>query len=1031
MQNTLLRQLRRTMGIADETSLRQVLDGFERLAGRTDIDPAIATALRGFTGLLQRVGDSYTQQDRDISLRSRSLELSSAELGEANQRLQAELGKREHAIARLQDTIHLLRKETGQQSGTQPEDDLEGLINAVSSLVAYRQHGQQAIRQAQQALENQKFALDQHAIVSITDRHGNISYANDKFCEISGYRREELIGRNHNLVNSGLHSAAFFADMWRTIRAGKVWTGEIRNRAKNGSLYWVAATIVPFANEHGEPEQFVAIRTDITARHQASDRLQEQLHFVEELVEAMPMPVYVKGPDLRYQLMNRAFAELFAIRREDFLGKTSEQLLDAELASYHQQRDRELLQEVSRQSYETTMQLQDGTVRYGIIHKATLTRPDGSIAGLIGTIADITEQKLLARESRQAREVAEAANRAKSEFLANMSHEIRTPMNGILGMTELALDTDLNREQREYLNVVKSSTEALLTVINDILDFSKLEAGKMVIDQTAFGLESVLAGTVKNMAMHAEQKGLELACRMAPDIPPVLLGDPGRLRQILLNLLSNAIKFTQHGEVLLRASLLEQEGEQVVVKFSVSDSGIGIAREQQESIFEAFVQADSSTTRKYGGTGLGLSICKRLVSMMQGQMWLESRPGHGSTFHFTIRFTRVATTQLPAPLSPDALRGSHALVVDDNRINREILLETLAHWGVHADAADSGARALALLQQPGKSFRFVLLDGMMPEMDGLATARCIQALDLPAPPRIIMLSSAATQGGAQYQQAGICCHIAKPVLQSELQETILQALGDTPCCAAGSPPTARLQGDGQCLRVLVVEDNIVNQQLALNLLQRWGHQATLAEDGQQALAVLAREQFDLVLMDMQMPVMGGLEATRRFRQQETPGQHLPIIAMTANALQGDREQCLAAGMDDYLSKPVRAADLQQLLQRHAKTASSSFDYQAALGQQDAEIIDIVADSFLNSFPREMHSLREALNSADSARLKRVAHTLKGNAALFGASPMVNAASQLENLATEMDSPLVPVLLQLLEQAFADLQSALRQRRPAG
>ena len=1031
MQNTLLRQLRRTMGIADETSLQQVLDGFERLAGLADTDPTIATALRGFTGLLQRVGDSYSQQDRDISLRSRSLELSSAELGEANQRLQAELGKREQAIARLQDTIRLLRKETGQPDSAQPEDDLEGLINVVSALVAYRQHGQQAIRQARQALENQKFALDQHAIVSITDRYGNISYANDKFCEISGFSREELIGRNHNLVNSGLHSPAFFAEMWRTIRAGKVWTGEIRNRAKDGSLYWVAATIVPFADEHGEPEQFVAIRTDITARHQASERLQEQLHFAEELVEAMPMPVYVKGPDLRYQLMNRAFAELFGIRREDFLGKTSEHLLDAELASYHQQRDRELLNEVSRQSYETTLQQQDGTVRYGIIHKATLTRPDGSIAGLIGTIADITELKLLARESRQAREVAEAANRAKSEFLANMSHEIRTPMNGILGMTELALDTELNREQREYLDVVKSSTEALLTVINDILDFSKLEAGKMVIDQTAFGLESVLASTVRNMAMHAEQKGLELACRMAPDIPPVLLGDAGRLRQILLNLLSNAIKFTQCGEVLLRASLLEQEGEQVVVKFSVSDSGIGIAREQQESIFEAFVQADSSTTRKYGGTGLGLSICKRLVDMMHGQMWLESRPGHGSTFHFTIRFTRVAAAQLPVPLNPDALRGSHALVVDDNRINRDILQETLAHWGVSVDTADSGARALALLQQPGKSYRFVLLDGMMPDMDGLTTARHIQALGLQAAPRLIMLSSASTQDSRLYQQAGICCHIAKPVLQSELQETILQALGEAPSSDSTSMPPAKLKYDSQPLRVLVVEDNVVNQQLAINLLQRWGHQATLAEDGRQALEVLAKEQFDLVLMDMQMPVMGGLEATRRYRQQEAPGQHLPIIAMTANALQGDREQCLAAGMDDYLSKPVRAADLQQLLQHHTRAAPFSFDYQAALARQDAEIVDIVADSFLNSFPGEMHSLHQALADGDSTRLKRVAHTLKGNAALFGASPMVNAASQLENLASELGNPLIPALLQQLEQAFPALQSALRQRQATG
>jgi len=1031
MQNILMRQLRRTMGIADDDQLQQVLAELASLAGSAAVSPPAATALKGLASLLERVNGTYAQQDRDISLRTRSLELSSDELSSANQRLQQELAGREHAISRLRETVRLLQNEAGMADNAAQAGDLEALISVVAELVQYRQRGQQAIRQAQLALENQKFALDQHAIVSITDRYGVITYANDKFCQISGYTLDELQGQSHNLVNSGFHPAAFFAEMWRCISAGKVWTGEIRNRAKDGSLYWVAATIVPFLDDDGRPYQYVAIRTDITARHQASARLQEQLHFVEELVEAMPLPVYVKDPQLKYRLINRAFEEYFAISRQEFIGKTSFDLMNSELASYHQLRDRELLQEVSRHSYESRVQRRDGATRDGIFHKATLTRPDGSIAGLIGTISDITELKILERESRHAREVAEAANRAKSEFLANMSHEIRTPMNGILGMTELTLDTELNREQREYMTVVKSSTEALLTVINDILDFSKLEAGKMTIEETAFELEAVLGSTMKNVAMRAESKGLELACRIAPDIPPVLLGDPGRLRQVLLNLLSNAIKFTSAGEVLIRASLLEQDGKDVLVKFSVCDTGIGIARDKQESIFEAFVQEDSSTTRKYGGTGLGLSICKRLVSMMHGQMWLESRPGQGSTFHFTVRFASVDPASLPRPLSPDGLHELRALIIDDNRINRDILQETLASWGVQAEQADSGATGLAMLASASSAYSFVLLDGMMPEMDGFETAQRIQALQLPAPPVLIMLSSAGSHSAEQYRASGITCHVAKPVLQSELHQTILQALGAAPHPLPASDSQPAIATSHGSLRILVVEDNQVNQQLAISLLSRWGHRATLAEDGQQALDELAGQPYDLVLMDMQMPVMGGLEATRRYRRQEAAGQHLPIIAMTANALPGDREHCLAAGMDDYLCKPVRAADLQQLLQRYAPAASPppAFDYRASLGQQDPEVIDIVAASFLASFPQEIQRLHQALQQPDPLAVKRLAHTIKGNAALFGATPMVSAAAQLERIAAQSDLAAQEQLLSTLEQQFSLLRAVLLARPP--
>ena len=655
MDKTLLRQMRRYAGVEDEAHLQRVLDEAAALSARPDIGEELKATLSGLGVLLERISVTYEQHNRDLALRSRSLELSSVELTTANNRIQAALVSREKAIERLRTTAHSLQEEAGLGRPTAQSENFEDLIEIISGLVQYRHESRKEIRTAQLALENQKFALDQHAIVSITDRNGTITYANDKFCEISGYTRAELEGSNHRIVKSGLHPPEFFLELWDCISAGRVWTGEIQNRAKDGRLYWVAATIVPFVDDTGIPYQYVAIRTDITSRHQAAATLQEQLHFVEELVEAIPLPVYVKDEARRYRLLNRAFEQFFGIDRKDYLGLTAFDLLTDEGARTHDERDRELLKSISRQSYEARIPNRNGTVRDGIYHKATLTRSDGSIAGLVGTISDITERKALEQAAMIAKDAAEAANRAKSDFLANMSHEIRTPMNGILGMLDLVLDGDLKAEQREFVDIARGSANGLLAIINEILDFSKIEAGKVILEVISFDLHALLAATVKLMQPGASDKGLRLHHEIAPEVSKSFTGDPLRLRQVLLNLVGNAIKFTEQGEVSLKASIEDSMGGQSMLLLAVADTGIGIPTDRQALIFDAFAQEDASITRRYGGTGLGLAICSRLISLMGGSITVDSRPGHGSAFHVRLPLLEAkSVVDAPPPGSNDS-----------------------------------------------------------------------------------------------------------------------------------------------------------------------------------------------------------------------------------------------------------------------------------------------------------------------------------------------------------------------------------------
>jgi PAS domain S-box-containing protein len=784
----------------------------------------------------------------------------------------------------------------------------------------------------------------------------------------------------------------------------------------------------------------------LLAMHAAAERsLALERNLLRTVADNIPDSIFAKDVQSRYLLANRAFAKANGMRSpDDLLGKTAFDIFPHEHALAMHNDDLQLMANQQASTEEERASVDPaGNEKWLLSTKVPLVDGSGKIVGIVGLNRDITRHKQAEEALKHAKEAAEAASRSKSEFLANMSHEIRTPMNGIVGMTELALETELTAEQREYLSLVKVSAESLLAVVNDILDFSKIEAGKFELHCSSFDLRESLEETLKSFGIRASEKRLELVCDIQPGVPQLVVGDATRLRQVVVNL-GNAIKFTDHGEVVLLVKTQQRQERSVDLHFAIRDTGIGVPKDKQRLIFEAFAQADGSSTRRYGGTGLGLTISTRLVAMMGGRIWLESEPGKGSTFHFTATFELPQVAKGAPEIESNAgLAGIPVLVVDDNPTNRRILERTVVQWGMLPALAENGALGVKLLRrakEEGRPIVLVLLDSQMPDLDGFATAAMIRSDPDLSSVTIMMLTSGGHRGDAdRCRQMGIAAYLTKPVRQWELHEAIHGVLGLKLQKTPGHELITRLSLDEmrKHLRVLLAEDNAINRELTVRTLSKRGHTVLIATNGREALQVLETQSVDLVLMDVQMPEMDGFEATAAIRQKErTTGAHLKIIAMTAHALKGDRERCLAAGMDGYLSKPVQAEELLTVAEGMAgesgpvnasvRRNQSVLDSTLALARLDGDeaLLADLSKLFCEESPRLLSAVRDAVAKKDSNALQRAAHSLKGSVSTFAAQDALNAVLKVEAIGQSKNLDGAADACALLEKEIERLQFAL-------
>ena len=937
------------------------------------------------------------------------------------------------------------------------------LLAAAEEVERHRHRLEELVREKTQALENTLAELEKREkrfralveggadIISIHAADGTFLYASPSSERILGYPAHELVGKKaFDFVHPDDIARVLKRYEERVLSRADPAPLVFRFRHKDGSWRVLEGKGKNLLQDPAI-QGFVVSSRDITDRKQAEQALRESEEKLRTISASAQDAIVMIDSDGTVCFWNPAAERIFGYNAEEVQGKNFHDLLAPER-----------FLEAHRQAFARFRETGQGgaigkTVELAAIRKGGQEFPvELSLSAVkirgawhaVGLARDISERKRIEKALEEAKKAAEEASRAKGQFLANMSHEIRTPLNGVIGMTGLLLDTDLTPEQREYAETINISAEALLALINDILDFSKIEAGRMELEQLDFDLRSTVEDTLDMVALKAQQKGLEVHCLVQPTVPTALRGDPGRLRQILLNLLGNAVKFTEQGEVFVHVSREEETDDRVTLRFSVTDTGIGIPQDRMDRLFQSFSQVDASTTRKYGGTGLGLAISARLAELMGGKVGVESRLGKGSTFWFTAVFEKQPSEGLQKEDVPQTIRGLRVLVVDDNGTNRLVLREQLRSWGCLVEESENGARALEKLEEArrnGCPFRLALLDMQMPEMDGESLCRAIKANPALAATKLVLLTSIGkTRTAAELAEMGFAAHLTKPVKKSQLYNCLLSVLaGSAARKEAEKPPAQHRAGPAAVdlagrrkARILVAEDNAVNQKVALGMLRKLGFAADAVGNGREAIEALERIRYDLVFMDVQMPEMNGFEATAVIRDPNSRvlDHTVPVIAMTAHAMQGDREICLKAGMNDYVPKPVNASSLGRVLDKYLKAETPCAEESVVENNKSPVPVEIaqiqetadgdkafereLIELFVSDNEERLRTLETLMANQDAEAIRREAHTIKGASASAGATGMSEIAARLEQVDLRKE---LAQALRLLEELKAEFE----------
>jgi two-component system sensor histidine kinase/response regulator len=891
---------------------------------------------------------------------------------------------------------------------------------------------------------------------------------------LSGLQSEaEILGKDDFAVHPKELAEKFFTDDQLVLQTGQaVVNREEYVLSKEGHKSWLLTTKIPLRDENGQIIGLVGLGRDITERKRVDEELKTNEMRMSEAQRIAHLGSWEYDAVSGEVRWSDELWRIFGLDRRE-VGLCFEEYL----AMVHPD-DRDLVKSINEESqqskkdfsYDCRLIRSDGQMRVLRSNGRVICDEHGRMVKITGADQDITEQKRIEDDLERARDAALESTRRKTVLLANKTHENRTPMKGVIGMTDLLLDTSLTAEQRDFTETINASAEALMTVINDILDFSKIEAGKLRFEKLDFDLAPVVEAPLELFAERAQAKGIEIASLINSDVPLFLRGDGGRLRQVVTNLLGNAVKFTEAGEVVLCVTKEGETPTQATLRFTITDTGIGISEEAQRKLFQAFVQADGSTTRKYGGTGLGLAISKQLVELMGGEIGVESKPGAGSTFWFTANLEKRSNNQTAAPLRKIELEGLRVLIVDDNQTNRRIVEHQLASWRMQSTCVASGAEALKALrreQEAGNPYALAIVDMQMPEMDGMTLALTIKSEPAISDTRLLMMTSLSLRADCEaLRQAGICRCLIKPVKQSMLFDALATIMGaamegpqtkpsarvtrqETMVSSSPQPLGAsRLSG----FRILLAEDNLVNQKVALSQLQKLGCSADAVVNGREVLEALTNSTYAIVLMDCQMPEMDGYEATAEIRRREAGGSmHTTIIAMTAHALEGEREKCLAAGMDDYLSKPVKAHELAAMLERWIAPSHGPvpidkppISFTASLSEAVAGVIDLsVLESFreiqqegrpdlvnelielyINDTRSRLVRIRTALNEQDTEKLQTMVHSLKGSSGNLGLRGMATLCVELEKTLDHVGLNAVPGRVTCLEEEFRRVEQAL-------